>query len=161
MMKRLVLTVTIGVLLAFVGQWGVTDEKTVVASSDGEDLEPFRYKPHGSRNPFFPLLIEILEEDSTPTPTPQLVVQAEIFTPTPTPIVFPGLEIDCILWFEERPSLVVIDNALLHVGDTVDECEIVAIEKDSVRVRYMGQEKVLRATSSSAKSLRPKSRRGK
>lgn len=161
MMKPLVPLVVIGILLAIASQWGLTSEGVSTPEVSVEETQPFKYNSHAKRNPFLPLILPS-EEDTTPTPTPVRVTQAD-FTPSPTPVVFPSLQIDVILWFpeSERESLVVIDNALLGVGDMVDECEIVDITSDSIRVRYMGQERVMRATAPDPKVRTSRTRRRK
>jgi len=154
MMKRLVSPIALLILLAAVCQWGLSNENPLPAEPPEQDFEIFLYNAHGKRNPFIPLILP-KEESILPTPTPEplLVAMSEAATPTPTPIMFPGIEVDCILWFEDRPSLVVIDNVLLGVGDTVDECEILEIHPDSIRVRFMEQEKVVPVVATESMSV--------
>jgi len=157
-MKRSFIIIAGGILItALVGGFGHTDENTDESPEGVEVLgvkitEPFIYDSHGRRDPFVPLIIP----SEVPTPTPVqvpivpdgLTAINDMATPTPTPVLFPGLEIDCILWFPERPSLAVINNALLHVGDVIDECEVVAIDRDSVTMRFMGAEQVFTTNGS-------------
>jgi hypothetical protein len=71
---------------------------------------------------------------ATPAPGPTNVVAA-----APT---FPTLKLQGVIWNPRRPSAV-INGKSLFVGEKVERAIVTAIEQDSVKVTWNGEERVL------------------
>ena len=113
-----------------------------------ESGDVFIYRPSERGDIMWPLLIptpprEPLEPPPTETPTPVLEVFEETptptMTPTPTPteVVPPPLQLQIACLSESAP-LVMIDNTMLTLGDTVREATITEIKRRHVRIEYYG-----------------------
>ncbi len=89
------------------------------------DTTRLAYRGRDFRNPFRALLPAKVDKTQS-----MAVVD-------PPPLVITGM-----VWNARKPSAIV-DGQLVGVGDVVNEAEIVAIERQSIRVRYHQQEFVI------------------
>lgn len=72
---------------------------------------------------------------TTPVPAPTNTAAA-------APATFPTLKLQGVIWSPRRPSAV-INGKSLFVGEKVERAVVTAIEQDSVKVTWNGQERVL------------------
>lgn len=112
--------------------------------------DTFVYDSTGLRDPFLPLIIPTptvtatrtitpiatptLEGGGTPTNTP---------TSTPTPVELPYMELQIIMATETGGNVAVINDRLLHEGDSIGDVVIREILSHEVIVEYLGVEFVL------------------
>lgn len=88
-------------------------------------------------------------EKLSPSPADTTSVAAVAPTPAPTNTIapapvpaFPPLKLQGIIWNPRRPSAV-INGKSLFVGEKVERAVVVAIEQDTVKVTWNGEERVL------------------
>ena len=80
------------------------------------------YKAEGLKDPFQPF---ITEKETVKTVTPSL----------PSKKTLPALTVQGLIWGGDFPQAI-INNKLVKIGDSVEEAEVTAIEKDGVTLLY-------------------------
>ncbi len=89
------------------------------------DAQRLAYRGRDFRNPFRALLPAKIDK----------IQSGEAVAPPP-------LVITGVVWNVRKPSAIV-DGQLVGLGDVINEAEIVAIERQAIRVRYHQQEFVI------------------
>lgn len=135
----------------------------------------FRYDAGGKRNPFVPLILQPTPEpmdlsavEESPEGTEGVRTAsasggifgllgglfsrsgsgeaAGAVEPQPEPIIPPELIVNSVLIPSGRPAVACVNQRLVHVGDVIDQAEVIYIRQGEVVFRYKGQDFVMTAS---------------
>jgi hypothetical protein len=94
-------------------------------------------------------IVKTTPETSSPAPTPAVTAPVAptlaapaLATNAVTASSFPTLKLQGVIWSPRRPSAV-INGKSLFVGEKIERAVVTAIEQESVKVTWNGEERVL------------------
>ncbi len=103
------------------------------------EKKTFTYSSHGKRDIFVPLVSK--EEGIISDKTKGIVV-----------LKLPDLKVEGILFDKDSVPFVIINDRILTIGDSVNECEITSITADEIVLIYMNKEYSLKVSDSGISS---------
>ena len=108
------------------------------------EKKPFAYSSHGKRDIFVPLVSK--DEGIISDKTKGIVV-----------LKLPDLKVEGILFDKDSTPFVIINDRILTIGDSVNECEITSITANEIVLIYMNKEYSLKVDNGeiSSKMLSP------
>lgn len=134
--KPLFIIYFFAVILFFAANPARSEEKTLSETSRMDSIRPkVEYITEGSKEPF-------LDYFSKKKPVTQVTVETGVAAaaapeePKPKPPL-PSLTVQGIIWGSSMPCAI-INNEVVKQGDSIEEVELIKIEKESIEVLYQG-----------------------